>query len=105
MPTELLDYAERCLARRKDPASSKMAAKQANSNKSKNIELFVAGLRIRGGRGTAAEAAAAVCDDVNRRDSIRRRQTECLRRGYVRGVGLVICSVKHTSCQCYEVIE
>lgn len=103
--TPLLDWSEHP-ARRSDPITSQRAAAKVKPRLIGLRGLFVEGVKRCGGRATAYEAAAAIFDAPMKRESIRKRASECVEGGFVRIVEGAerICSISGNECRVYEVV-
>ena len=101
------DY--RSIARRTDPETSQIAAREVFERLTENQQIFVFALSSLGVASTAKEieqkAFSLGCKFEP--DTIRKRAGECVERGWVRVAGTRRCTVskKHLPATTYEVID
>jgi hypothetical protein len=96
------------IARATDPRPSHVAAEQVRCGLSQTQALFVGTLRAASHPMTSAEIAAAAIPVSEpyatcRRETIRKRASELVKRGWIRIVGERSCSVTGNAASLYEV--
>lgn len=105
MANELLDWAEKQLARQCDPSTSRKAASEIKAKLPNRFEQFLTGLRALG-QATSNEVAEHVAPgNFGLFGSVRRRASDALARGMIRVVGKRPCKVTGKEANVYEVSE
>jgi len=97
------------IARATDPRPSHVAAEQVRCGLSQTQALFVGTLRAASHPMTSAEIAVAAFPDLSephvmcKRETLRKRASELVKRGWIRIVGERSCSVTGNAASLYEV--
>jgi hypothetical protein len=102
---------DRPIARETDPNPSHVAAAQVRCGLSQMQATFVGILRASTNPMTAAEVAAAAFPDLDephamcKRETLRKRASELVKRGWIRIVGERACAVNGNVASVYEVVQ